>query len=165
MAKASVVPYASEVAKVGRRAILPEQGVVLNRDAALTREADGLSLVVNRHGLSVRVASWTLPFVQMTGSAWKTGGSQVASGVVFSAAPPTWPGPRQAAPLFTPKVGKRRHEGLRGAHLAWRRKFCHWIRSARRSFGRVAGSGDAGACHVNAGESWQKRKGRGSLLA
>ena len=56
MAKASVVPYASEVVEVGRRAILPEQGVVLNLDAALTREADGLALVVNRHGLSVRVA-------------------------------------------------------------------------------------------------------------
>jgi len=54
--KSSDVPYASEVAEVGRRAILPKQGVVLNRDAALSREADGLALVVNRHGLSVRGA-------------------------------------------------------------------------------------------------------------
>ena len=36
---------------------------------------------------------WTLPFLQMTASAWKTGGSQVGSRVVFFAAPTTRPGP------------------------------------------------------------------------
>src|SRR5215472_8517386 len=57
---------ASEVAEVGCPAVLPEQGVVRSqRVYAQTREADGLTSVVDRRSLSVRVSSKCRKFLDV----------------------------------------------------------------------------------------------------
>src|SRR5215469_11013904 len=54
MSRPMLEPCASEVAEVGCAAVLPEQGVSL-KHCARTRVADGLTNVVDRQSLSVRV--------------------------------------------------------------------------------------------------------------